>query len=218
MKYLSIFLALMLAFPSYGGGVSRSRAKVVKSYNNNDVVIEQKVIQYDNFSRLQVIAVPVTDLGLQYYYQSEPLRGRNLSEEDRKAIVEDIIAGVLAGIDQRFEIPTGDDGNVGGGNAEDGNVPPPQDDNSSDLDKKVLAMMEKYNCGTCHTEGQLEKPNMPTLLTKDGKLKTLEDPKLERLRRYDIHDSVYSGRMPKNSNVVSDGDAKTFYDWIKEAK
>ena len=62
MKYLSIFLALMLAFPSYGGGVSRSRAKVVKSYNNNDVVIEQKVIQYDNFSRLQVIAVPVTDL------------------------------------------------------------------------------------------------------------------------------------------------------------
>lgn len=222
MKYLSILFALTFIFPSYGGGVSRSRARIVNHYNDVDrVVIEQKIVQYGD-SQLSIIAVPVTDVGLQYYYQTELLRGRGLSEEDRKAIVEEVVSGVLAGIDERFEIvpQDGKDGNVGGGN--DGNVgnePPSQGSSNTgtELDTKVLALM-KAECATCHTEGLLEKPGMPVLLTKGGELAKLTDIKDEKLRRVAIWDSTFEGRMPKNGHVLSDADVKTLKDWFKEFK
>ena len=212
MRYLSLILALIFVFPSYGGGVSRSR---IVGRSSHDVSrIRQKVFEYQD--SLQIIAVPVSDLGLQYYYHSEPLRGRNLSDEDKNEIVQEIVKGVLAGIDERFEITPEDGGNVGGGSdGNTGSVPPPQDEPPiSDIDQQVLAMMKKYNCGLCHTEGQTEKEGMPILLTKDGKLNILADAKLEKLRRFEIHDSVHSGRMPKNGTTVSDSDVKVFYNWI----
>ena len=219
MKFIPFLLMLLMAIPSYGGGVSRSRAKVVNSYHNaNQVVIEQKVIEYGD--SLQIIAVPVTDVGLQYYYQSEPLRGRGLTQEDRDQIVQEVVKGVLAGIDERFEIAN-----------PDGSVTPPKEPTPTptppesatpgltELDKKVFDIMTgRGSCAICHTEGSLEKANMPVLLTKDGSLSKLTDSTSEQLRRWKIWDSVFEGRMPKNNGVLSDNDTKVFKDWIKEVK
>lgn len=216
MKYLSIFLALIFAFPTYGGS-PRSRQRIVNHHYDVERTA-QKIIEYSDFGQLSIIAVPVTDLGLQYYYQSpQPLRGRGLSDEDRTAIVEEIVQGVLAGIDERFEIPT-TAGNGDGGETDPVETDPPSTSTGSALDAKVLALMTN-RCATCHTEGQLEKPNMPVLLASDGGLKApLEDKEKEELRRFRIWDSVYHGRMPKNNGVLSQEDTDVFYQWIKEAK
>lgn len=222
MRFLSLFLIVALSIPLYGGGISRSRARVVQHYNN-DVVIQQKIVQFDNFERLQVIAVPVTDTGVQYYYQSEPLRGRNLSEQDKKEIVEEIVKGVLAGIEENFEV-VGENGNKPTDKPTEkpqgGNIPPkidPPVSTGSELDKEILNLVTA-NCAICHTEGSLNKEGIPTLLKLDGTLNVLADTEKEKLRRWNIWDSVYRGRMPKNGTILSESDADTFYKWIKEVK
>lgn len=222
MKLLSFLFVLAITIGASAGGISRSRAKVV-NYNNVDrVVIEQKVIEYSDQGVLQIIAVPVTDLGAQYYYQSEPLRGRGqgLSDTDRKLIVEEIVAGVLAGIDSRFEILPPDNGtpvekpNTGGG------VVPPKPSstpNVSDLDKQVLNIFTN-SCSTCHTAGALHAEGIPTLLTADGQLNKLEDVKSEKLKRYAVWDATYYGKMPSNNSPLPESDVDVLHRWIQEVK
>jgi hypothetical protein len=222
MKIVVFFMVMILSMPVYGGGISRSRARIV-SHHNNDIVIQQKIVQFSQFENLQVIAVPVTDTGVQYYYQSEPLRGRNLSEQDKKEIVEEIVKGVLAGIEENFEV-VGENGNKPTDNPTEkpqgGNIPPkidPPADAGSELDKEILNLVTT-NCAICHTEGSLNKEGIPTLLKLDGTLNVLADTEKEKLRRWNIWDSVYRGRMPKNGTILSESDADTFYKWIKEVK
>lgn len=218
MKLLSFFLCLAITISASAGGVSRSRARIVH-HNVDQVIIAEKIIQFDEFANLQVIAVPITSTGVQYYYQSEPLRGRGqgLSDEDRKLIVEEIVKGVLAGIEV-----VGDDGkpvekpNTGGG----GTIEPPKVDPptvGSDLDKQVLGIFTA-NCSSCHTAGALHAESIPVLLAEDGSLAKLTDKPLEQLRRFKIHDAVFYNRMPKNSSPLSEGDVDVLHRWIKEAK
>lgn len=217
MKSLALGLALLMMTP-LTAGVSRSRSRYISSYhdNVNRVVIEQKVLEYDD--SLKIIAVPVTDIGLQYYYQSEPLRGRGLSEDDKKQIIEEVVAGVLKGIDEKFEVVPdegGENGNQGGGVVPP--VQPPTDNNTSALDAAILKIVTS-KCSTCHTEDGLAKDGIPTLLKKDGSLSVLADLKDEKLRRWDIHDSVFSGRMPKNDTPLTDEEVDTFKQWAKAVK
>jgi mono/diheme cytochrome c family protein len=204
-----------MTISTQGGGVSRSRAKAIQYHNNNQVVIEQKVIEYGD--SLQIIAVPVTDLGVapQYYYQSEPLRGRNLSEADRKAIIEEVVAGVLAGIDARFDV-VGDDGKPVVPNPGGGTVEPPKETPApaSDLEKQVLAIFTN-NCATCHTAGGLDVEGIPTLLASDGTIKKLADSNLEQLKRFKVWESTFFGHMPKNSSPLNESDVEILHKWIK---
>lgn len=207
---------MILSMPVYGGGISRSRARIV-SHHNNDIVIQQKIVQFSQFENLQVIAVPVTDTGVQYYYQSEPLRGRNLSEQDKKEIVEEIVKGVLAGIDERFEV-TGEDGkpvekpNTGGGTVE-----PPKEDPAtptSDLEKQVLNIFTN-SCAICHTEGKLDIDGIPTLLASDGSIKKLPDSSLEQLKRFKVWESTFYNHMPKNGTPLNEEQVEILHKWAK---
>lgn len=168
--FLTSFFLLLLSIPSYG-----TSRHVVASKNIDQIVIQQKVVQFDDFGQLRVVAIPVTSYGPQYYYEAAPLRRDNkLSDED----IQKIIDGVVAGVIQQIEV-VGDGGNTTEKPATKPDVPSTPTP-VTNLESQVLTLFVN-KCATCHTEGSPK--GKLALLNKDDTMGKLTDRQVSKIIR-----------------------------------
>lgn len=208
MKIINALLILgFLVNPVLGSGRS-----FVKQRVQNEVVVQQKVIKFDDFSQLRVVAVPVSNLGLQYYYEAEPLRRNdNLSDEDIDKIVSGVVEGIL---DQIQVTGEGEPDPQGPGTSPEGPEPQnsPVGEQPSTLDEKVLSLFNN-KCLVCHDttshKGKL------VLVGDDGKLSKFTDGQVAKILRRTTggFNLPQNKRMPLNSDALEDTEVQTLIDW-----
>jgi hypothetical protein len=205
-KIAAILMMFFFTTPVF----ATSRKVVV--HNNqyaNQVVIEQKVIQFDDFGKLRVIAVPVTSYGPQYYYQAEPLRRpSNISDED----IDKIIQGVVDGVLKQIQVVGDDGGPVQPPVEPEHPTTPPVGQPTSDLDAKVLDLFVN-KCITCHIEGTSK--GKLTLIKADNSMGVLSDRQISKVvRRAEGGFGLPANkRMPLNAEPLSDEDVQLLKSW-----
>ena len=212
-KFLSLLIVLFLFSPSYGA----TKSRVV--YNNqkvDQVIIEQKVIKFDDFNQLRVIAIPVTNYGPQYYYEAEPLRrNQNLSQED----IDKIVQGVVDGIINQLEV-VGEDGEAGNSPADPDKPqnPPvgtPDKPDLSSLDAQVLHLFSN-KCYHCH-DSSSHQGNL-ILVSDDESLADLTDRQVAKVIRRTVGGFGLDPqhRMPLNSDALPQEEIELLQKWADE--
>lgn len=188
----------LLVSPVLAGGYRRPYA------------VLQKQVQVGNY--VNVYAVPVTDLGLPYYYEVQSSR---LTEEDINKVAEatanktlEKFTSVLEGLletDKSITNPTKP--------IEPDLILPPAEEppQASDLDAKVLSIFQR-SCITCH--GNENKKGGLTLFAAD-KLDFTGDTDSDKLMRYRIHDAVSTNRMPKTGEPLPQDEVDAVADWMR---
>ena len=178
-------------------------------YNNNAVVIQDKIIQFDNFNN--VFAVPVTNFGLDYYY-------RVIIEPERQRVADRVADTVVERLLQRIRAeqaaqpaPAPIPVPVAPPIVRPAPVVPPVED--SELLDKVFTILDT-NCSTCHTEGDEKKI---VIFDDIGDLAQLTAD-----QKWKIWDSVDGGGlprdkvMPKNGEPLSDEDVAILREWVRQ--
>lgn len=211
MNYVLRFLLIFafLANPVYAGG----HRKVVKQVYDNQVVVSQKIIEFDKFNTLKVIAVPVTSYRPAYHYESLGLRrnapAKPLSQED----MDYIITGVVQDIKDQILV-------VEEPEPEDPASPeqpqtPPVGEQPSDLKTQVLGIFNN-KCIHCH-DSSTHKGNL-TLVKEDGTMSPFSDRMVSKIIRrteggYGLPDGK---RMPLNADSLTDEEIEILKRWQDE--
>lgn len=209
MNYVLRVLLILsfLANPLYAGG----HRKVVKEVYNTEVVHSQKIIEFNKFNTLKVIAVPVTSYGPAYHYESLGLRrnaaSKPLSQED----MDYIITGVVQGIKDQILV-------VEEPEPEDPASPeqpqtPPVGEQPSDLKSQVVGIFNN-RCIQCH-DSTTNKGNL-TLLLEDGQINPdLTDRQVSKITRRTRGGNGLDlkQRMPLNADALSDEEIDILQRW-----
>lgn len=181
---------------------------------NNNVVVRQKVVQFDEFQTLKVVAIPVSDTGLQYYYEAQPLRGsRKLSQED----VDTLVNAIMSEFDKRFEV-TDEAGEDEPGEPDSPEGTPDQPTGQpaeATTESKVIALFQE-RCATCH-DGTNPK-NKIVLLSNEHNLATLTDRQVSKIviRTEGGAGLDKSLLMPKGGPALSQEDIDLLKLWQRE--
>lgn len=180
-------------------------------YNNNALVIQDKIVQFDHFNN--VFAVPVTNLGLDYYY-------RVITEPERQRVADRIADSVLQRLaeqlrdaDDRRPTPGPEprpEPVPGPVDRPDPTPAPPSDDELTD---RVFDILET-NCAACHTQGDEKKI---AIFDDIGDLLDLTaDQKWKIWDRVDGSNLPRDKVMPKNGEPLSDEDVAILREWVRQ--
>jgi hypothetical protein len=221
MIYRVIVLSLLTAFAvvsmGYAGncyGYNYGYTYQQPYYNYNQYYYEKKEV-----NPVLVIGVPVTNLGLPYYYSvgadlreealiekiTKTMKQQNLIPQQQQATpaYNQVQQAAYEAQPQQAELVF----NIIGGNAVVAQ--------SDDLDKRVYAILDSNRCATCHKAGQ-SKPGGVQLFNSDGTLFKAQNPAIEKNRRKAVYDQIAEGLMPKNGKVIKGTDTEVLRKW-KEA-
>jgi hypothetical protein len=217
MGKLTLFLtmAIALCFSTVGMAtnyntdcaVRRSLEKHSHIYANRKVVAD---FQYQNIVKeviVKAIAVPVTDFHADYYYKLE----RGIDEEalaekiaERVGQKLDYFASKIAEELRKAPVTTLP--------PDDEPEPEPEEPETTSIEVPVdvSALLEKYNCASCHdaTEKKTKFWNFASM-TRNDKPFTIAD-------WWRISDAVESGRMPKSNKKMSDTESKLIEAWVRK--
>ena len=217
MKVIIALLVGLSCLPLYGAGI-RGRNRVANHSNHkvvvNELVYEQKVVEGYLNAPLQIVAVPVTGLGPDYYWTDgiEEIRNMKVSDED----IERISNAVIAKFKAEFTV------NNGVNTTPESPETTPEETPQGEIDELTMKVEEIFinHCVTCHGDNT---QNGFTLLNKVGDTYIMAE--LDRLTKWNIYDRVQGGahlptskRMPKNQEPLSDEDVETIQQWARESK
>lgn len=192
MKYW--ILALLLLVPTIGNAT-------------DTFVVKQKVVEFAHPLGVSVIGVPVSNLGLRYYYEIKT--EDNLSDEDIDRISNRILEQL-----ENNEAPTTDEETVEPVTPEPVTPTGPV---TGDADlKQKIEQISITKCGNCH------KVNSDSgfEIIRDGHL----NPELTKLDWWNIWDHVDGSHlpkekiMPKNGDPLSQEDVDAFRLYVRSLK
>jgi len=211
---LSLCLVLSLFNVSDAGilrpRVSRSSHHVSHVIYDQDRIV-QKVVEFDNYAPIRVIAAPVTDYGPEYYWyvNQDSMEPEYLTDQGviSDADIDRIADAVIEKFTKEFDFKR----------KEGSDVPSePVKPTASDLDEQVKALFVNH-CATCHGDkasGGLQ------LLNKDSGVWMLNN--IDPVTRWTIYDRTHGGanldsakRMPKNQEPLSDQDIELLQEWAR---
>jgi len=180
--------------------------------NNNAIVIQDKIIQFDNFNN--VYAVPVTNFGLDYFY-------RVITEPERQRVADRVADTVVERLLQRIReeqaaqpapapipVPVAPVAPVAPN-------PPTVKPRipTGDLDDQVFDILTT-NCAVCHTAGD-EKGKL-AIFNDNGDLNDLTvDQKWKIWDRTDGGGLPRDKVMPKNGEPLSGDDVAILREWVR---
>jgi mono/diheme cytochrome c family protein len=221
MKLLSCFLiATILALNSFGANLPRRRSVRSVPHHNvvkqnvvvNELVIERKVVEFDEYGAVRVVAIPVTDYGPEYYWKydgdSEELRNYRISDED----IERIKKAVIDEYARRYPSQNPVEGEP---------IPEPPVSDASDLDKKIEVLFIR-ECSSCHSDNN-PKGGL-TLINQVGGLSILAE-NIGHKTRWNVYDRTHGGGhldpeliMPLNKERLSDEDIDLIHEWARQGE
>jgi hypothetical protein len=205
--FKKIFLATILSFACNFANAGDNQCDIGLNIARSNVRFisrnfDRRFVSHNDF----IFEVPVTDLGLEYYYRVKDSAELSIDDDDLEKLSEKIVAKLIS----KLSLPTKPD------------APPPVDNPSPDdtepvepaspetpTDKLKLKSLEilKKNCAKCHSGD-----------TINGGLEIIKDNKLSQLNReqkFDIFIQAFEQKMPKGGDPLSDEDVIILKDWAK---
>lgn len=157
-----------------------------------------------------IFEVPVSNLGLEYYYRVKDSESLTLKDDDIEKLSDAIVAKLI----NKLALPTGPNQPTQPSDptVESTPIPKPEPeplDEVGKLNLKALTIL-KTNCAKCHSGDKI-----------NGGLEIIKDDDIANLNReqkFDIFISAFDQKMPKGGDPLSDEDVIVLKEWAKLKK
>lgn len=207
-KILSLVLIFIVSFATKSYA-SDHECDVGLNFARRNIrfISKQFVIdQHHGFDNSIIFGVPVSDLGLEYYYRVKDQDELSIKDDD----IEKISNAVVAKLIEKLALPTKPE-NPGveptPDNPDQPIVPEPEPESPVEQLKLSALNILKKNCAKCHSGDTI---NGGLEIVKDGKL-----AQLNREQKFDIFIATFDQKMPKGGDPLSDEDVIVLKEWAK---
>lgn len=183
--------------------------RVVKVRNNNainQVIIKDKIVEFDTFYPQQIIHTPVSNFNLDYYYS---LRQELQVDEIAEKVVEKLKR-------EGYCVKQGEGGDDGYEPKPEPKPDNPPGEEPTALDNKVFDIFER-RCAQCH-EGE-NSPNGLQLVSGNNLIwQSLENRVEIHRRTFGQHLNDGEQRMPPNGPALTQVEIDTLLEWVYATK